>query len=861
MHLDRLLEATVVISCLSWNALSQSIPSRTNTSRLAFEPNMGQSAPGTSYIAQHRAYRISINPSSIRMTIPTLITNNGPVNARIVELRWGVGASESHFEPRGLLPGKSNYFVGNDPSGWVVDIPHYSELKESGLIPGVDLRYYSSPNGELEYDVILKPGTDLASVQFSVDGADQLRLDSEGALHIVVGGRELRQLVPRAYEKRGSRKVELKASYILAGNHVSFAVPGRTPGSQVVIDPVVVFATLLGAKDAMYHWNDEAGPVTFGFSTAVDPAGSFYIAGQTEAADFPVTKGAYPSHCPDTPTEGAACTYTPLAFVTKFSSSGELLYSTYLGGPTGLNPYYQPSGKVLAVDANGYAYLTGGAYADFPTTPGAYQRTCRSKGGSCAFLAKLNQNGSALAYSTLFGGSGGAPFEFNGGTFANGLALGKYGDVFMAGGTHDATLPTTPGAFQTACPTNIDGSCNSGFVARFNVNANGPASLVFSTYLGAAGGQAQAEAIALDRYDDAYVVGLSTVDMPSLKAFGTGTMPGYSACQPFGAVCSTFVSKLNGSNGQALRKATLLRGVTGTAIAVDSSLNSFIAGAATSGLATTFGAFQTKLGGGSTDAFIAKLDPSGYSLLFSTFLGGSADDVASDIAVNSNGMAFVTGLTNSLNFPLGPGAFTKTPRSSFLTAMKSDGTGLYYSSYLGAVGTAATGIALDPKWTAYVTGSGDFPTTTGALPITNVGFSDAFVAKVVIAADLRATVTISAPSVAKNSVVIYHARLTNQGPDGSDKLIFTDSIPPGMSYAGVYVPNGNGCTEPKIGATTGTLTCRKTRLEKGQTWYVNVYLRAVGSSGATIINKVKVTAWTQDLWDSNNGAAATVRIQ
>jgi uncharacterized repeat protein (TIGR01451 family) len=223
-------------------------------------------------------------------------------------------------------------------------------------------------------------------------------------------------------------------------------------------------------------------------------------------------------------------------------------------------------------------------------------------------------------------------------------------------------------------------------------------------------------------------------------------------------------------------------------------------------------------------------------------------------------MAFVTGLTDSTDFPLGPGAFDKTHPGGYVTAFNADGRGLYYSSFIGAAGA---GISLDNAWNAILTGIGGetTPLTSNALQTQITSFNDAFAMKISIAADLRLSNTNSANSIAQNNVVIYHARVFNGGPDGSDNVVFTDPIPAGMSYAGVYVPNGDGCTEPKLGAVTGTLSCRKTRLESGQTWYVNVYLRAVGNHGVKVVNQMKTSGRTQDIWPASNSVSSTVTIQ
>ena len=848
MYFARLLWIALSMSLLTANGLSQTIPNLTN-SPLTFLPNLGQSSAETSYAAEQGPHRIYINDSSITYVVPAT-EKSGAIQRHVLKLRWKGLDRESRLNPQGLLPGKSNYFLGDDATRWIINVPHYSELKQSDVMPGVDLRYHSSIGGDLEYDLIVAPNTDLRGVGLVIDGADQVSLNGDGSLLLRVGGTELRQLPPSAYEMRGNRKAAIKVAYVLNNNEITFAVRGRSPGLQMVVDPVLQYATFLGGSKSSDFNN--CGATSLGASVAIDPAGNFYVTGQTTTLDFPVTKGALLQ------TGTQQCLQYPESYVTKFSKSGQLLYSTYLSGDDGTS--YRTGSKLIVVDADGIAYVTGTAGRHFPTTTNAYQKTCESTVfAPCAFLAKLNQDGSQLLYSTYLRGS--QPSDYQ--TWTSGLALDPWGDVYLTGTTTDPSLPTTPRAYQTTCPlylstVGLGMQCYSAFASRFNTNVSGAASLVFSTYLGLKGGNSSGNAIAIDKYGDAYVVGTTTIDFPHIAAFGNGSDP-------------TFVAKLNGSSGNLLRPATLLRGVNGATIAVDKSLNVFVAGTAASGMATTEGAYQTKFGGGESDGFVAKLDPDGYSLLFSTFLGGSLDDTVNEIALNNNGIAFVTGTTSSKNFPIALGAFKNSfsptwgVQTAYVTAVNADGRALYYSSYLGGTNySSGSGIALDPAWNAYVTGTtsdSDFPITPGAFQSALKGTSDAFVAKVVIAGDLGASVTTSTSSIARNGVVIYHARLTNYGPDGSDNVVFTDSIPAGMSYAGVYVPSGNGCTEPKAGATNGTLTCRKTRLESGQTYYVNVYLRAVGKSGMKTTNQVRVSAQTQDLKPANNSAIATVLIQ
>ena len=154
----------------------------------------------------------------------------------------------------------------------------------------------------------------------------------------------------------------------------------------------------------------------------------------------------------------------------------------------------------------------------------------------------------------------------------------------------------------------------------------------------------------------------------------------------------------------------------------------------------------------------------------------------------------------------------------------------------------------------------DFPATPQAFQATKRGSTDAFWSRIVIAGDLRASLSPEIASVARYGVVNFRGRITDYGPDGSDNVIFTSPITKGMAYAGVYSANGNGCSEPATGATSGTLICHRVRLEKGQTFYVNVYLKAIATSGSTVRDTVQSSAQTQDLWPSNNSAVASVQI-
>jgi len=406
------------------------------------------------------------------------------------------------------------------------------------------------------------------------------------------------------------------------------------------------------------------------------------------------------------------------AFVTKLNATGSaLVYSTYLGGSA------TEGGAIgIAVDSLGNAYVTGGTTsADFPTTAGAFQAALR--GGSDAFVAKLNATGSALLYSTYLGGSGA-----EGGFFR--IALDTVGNAYVAGHTDSADFPTTPGAFQTTFAGNV-----AAYVTKLDPAGS---ALVYSTYLGGSsipiGGSffKQSISIAVDGAGNAHVAGTTTSNT-------FPTTPG--AFQPAfgGSLADAYVTKLD-ATGSALLYSTYLGGggfEAAWGIALDGAGSAYVTGFTTSAdFPTTATPFDSTLAGGS-DAFVTKLNAIGSALLYSTYLGGSGDDQGSGIAVDTAGNAFVTGSTNSLDFPLTTGAFQTTfgggVTDTFVTKLNASGSALLYSTYLGGTSNDdGVGIALDAAGNAYVTGqtgSSNFPTTTGAFQTTYGGVTDAYVVK------------------------------------------------------------------------------------------------------------------------------------
>lgn len=410
---------------------------------------------------------------------------------------------------------------------------------------------------------------------------------------------------------------------------------------------------------------------------------------------------------------------------------GDLLYGTFLGGSD------YDVGHAIAVDGEGNAYIAGETESiDFPTTPGAFDTT--HNGGRDAFVVKLNPAGSDLLYAAFLGGIS-ADFVFA-------LAVDEAGNAYVAGWTGSSDFPSTPGAF--------DASVNSGsdaFVVKLNPAGN---DLLYATFLGGVLSE-WIYAIAVDSSGSAYVTGqTASSDFPTTPgAFDRSLNGDYDL----------FLAKLNPA-GSDLVYSTFLGGSDfdeSTAIAVDEAGSAYVTGRTTSSdFPTTPGAFDASLGG-TVDAFVSKLNPSGSDLLYSSFLGGSSAERGQGIAVDQAGSAHVTGYTSSSDFPTTPGAFDTSfgPTSdAFVVKFDLDGSDLLYSTLLGgstfvgampegrdgvaggvppAGGTSAadagTSIVLDEAGNALITGHTsyiDFPITPGAFDAShNGGAHDAFVTK------------------------------------------------------------------------------------------------------------------------------------
>jgi hypothetical protein len=720
---------------------------------LSFEANQGQTDSQVKFLSRGRGYGLFLTgdeavlvlrsqKAEVRSQEPAsrnskLETRNSSPESRVpAVLRMKLVGANPALAVAGMeaLPGKSNYFLGNDPKRWRTNVPNYAKVAYKNIYPGVDLVYYGN-QGQLEYDFVVAPGANPKAIALEIETGNskletsqssvvssQLSVAQNGDLVIATDEGEIRLHKPIVYQLENP-KSKIQNRKFLDGRYVlrpvkpdlanpkskienpkwaiGFEIAAYDPRRPLIIDPVLSYSTYLGGSS-----DDTA------YGIAVDSSGKAYVTGATSSTDFPAQNPPQPANMGSDD-----------VFVAKLDATGtNLIYSTYLGGTSG------DAGRGIAVDSSGNAYVVGGTCStDFPVVrpfQAAYGGGCGYWYGD-AFVVKLDASGSTLIYSTYLGGG-----YFDEG---RGIAVDFGGNVYVTGGTGSDDFPTQ-NPIQSWSPT-----ASMIFVAKLDASGS---SLVYSTYLGG-GFDEFGQSIAVDSSGSAYVTGETWSNhFPTVNAL----QPQLGGTYTFNT--DAFVTKLNPA-GSALVYSTYLGGSgydEGLGIAVDSLGKAYVTGYTCSADFPLVNPLEVDYGGecdvgsgppysvGSGEAFVAKLDASGSALAYSTYLGGANLDVAQSIAVDSSGSAYVTGHTLSGDFP------TSSPLQApyggngdaFLTKLNPSGSALVFSTYVGGSSDdGGSSVALDSLGNAYIAGgttSLDFPTANPFQAALNGG-SDAFVAK------------------------------------------------------------------------------------------------------------------------------------
>jgi len=687
---------------------------------LTFEENRGQIDAPVKFLSYGPGYRLLLTPTEAVLSAqspgsslhrPALLpagsdpTKNSsqatvpPKTSPPVVLRMKLLDANQRTIVSGQeeLPGKSHYFIGNDPSKWCTNVRQFAKVLYQGVYPGVDLVYYSHQQ-ELEYDFILKPGADPRRILLAIKGADGLRLE-HGDIVLTTSSGDAHLRSPRVYQEEKGKRHEVGGRYVLRSkNELGFVIGPYDRSKELVIDPVLAYSTYVDQDEGAYGMALDPAGIAYvagltglngrdvvvtklnadGSSVlyktylggtldesipaiAVDSAGNAYVTGSTQSTDFPIKNALQPIN------QG----YYD-AFITKISRDGSTLtYSTYLGGSAG------DFGSSIAVDTVGNAYVVGvTGSTDFPTA-NALQSSASGQGD--AFVAKINAAGSAFVYSTYLTGSSGA--------YASAVAADSKGNAYVTGATESSDFPTVH-ALQP-----YKGGRDA-FLSKINSRGSG---FVYSTFLGGSG-EEDMGAITLDSAANVSLVGSTTsTDFPTVNPIQAINAGGWDV----------FVTKIDAAGGALVYStylggsdrdnaySALVGGGGSMGIAVDKAGNTFVTGYTSSSDFPVLNTIQRTFGG-RTDAFVTGINSAGSALIFSTYFGGSGLDYGAGLGVDSHGSAYVAGSTASSTLPTTSAASDRSYRGAFLIKLAPN-TFVSGLPAKAAFGTQLMGTTAAPK--------------------------------------------------------------------------------------------------------------------------------------------------------------------
>jgi hypothetical protein len=635
---------------------------------LLFEENRGQTDKEVKYFARANGYQMFLTNDETVFTLK---------NSDQIKLNF-VGANKNaELKGENKAVTISNYFSGQDQSKWLTNIPNFNEVWQKGIYNGIDAKFYGIENKQVEYDFIVSPNADANQIKLNFDGAKDISIDEQGNLVLKTETAELVQNKPIAYQIIEGKRREIKAEYVIneqsqianRKSQISFELGEYDKSQTLIIDPVLTYSTYIGGskEDEIHDITADAdgnayimgGTDSLSFhgetrrlldnigifvgkldangqnflyltflesrgdegkydgSIAIDAQNNVYIAGESNARDYPTTANAYQRNlglCIGV----ATCLANSDAVLTKLNASGNIVYSTYLGGSS------TEYGNDVAVDSQGRAYVVGET-ASGPSFPkkNEFQGT-GLPAFSEAFLTVFTADGSDIVYSTALGG--------NSRDEARGVAIDSNGNAYVTGVTNSNGQFPTKSAFQTS-----NGGGKDAFVAKFNPALSGESSLVYSTFLGGSGTD-EGNAIAVNSGGQAVVTGLTgSVNFPLANAFRSTNQ-----------VNEAFVTVLSSTGGSVINSSFL--GGSGEEQGDDIKLGAngliYVSGKTTSNNFPLSQPFQPTRRG-LFDAFVTKLR-FGSGVLSSSYLGGAGNEEQNRLFVRGNHI-YLAGKTESNN--------------------------------------------------------------------------------------------------------------------------------------------------------------------------------------------------------------------
>jgi len=646
---------------------------------LYFIPNQGQTNSEVLYYATTSKYTLWLAEKGLVFDIilpdertkpdsfPKARTNSMepqyfPVKRAVSKLEFINSTKNVKTEPDDLTDFSVNYFKGQNVSDWKTGIKASKAVVYKNLYDHIDLKLYGVIS-EIEYDFIIRPGGKVSDIKLQYKDVNQVEIDGSGDLLIKTDFGVLKHEKPICFQQINGKRKNVSGRFVLLDENIfGFDVDEYDMNFDLIIDPMVlVYSGYLGGSG-----NDENS-----WAIDVDSQGAVYLTGWTNSLDFPLADPILSSH------SGIVD-----VFVVKVNPDGRSLdFATYVGG-SGYD-----AGFGIEVDSKGNIYVAGETESyNFPVKKPLISRKVGAWDG---FVLKLKRNGKALLYSTYFGSS-----DCDSG---KDIAIDKDGNYYILGTTRSPYFPLKK-AFQK----NFGGYWDA-WVAKINSTGR---KLVYSSYIGGAG-EEDGLAIAVDSKGYAYVTGCTySEDFPLVKPiqknFG-GIFDAYVLKVSKNGRRLIYSTFLGGAREDC-----------GYGIAVDSKGYASISGETRSKDFPTVDPIVKKKRGG-YDVFAAKLVPRGNRLEASTFIGGKKHDHGKRIALDLEGAAYITGVTFSQNFPTKDALYKKYSGDGdgFVVKIDSNWKKLVFSSFLGGSSwDVGQDIAVDESGQIYITGfteSDDFP--------------------------------------------------------------------------------------------------------------------------------------------------------
>ena len=707
-RLLRVLIASCVFLCLVQSGFGSNSSLQTKTLPIVFEANRGQVAAEYRYLLRRDGMEALFASRGVDFVMTDKAHHRSTV-------RMTFAGAQSEPQAEEALKGHANYFIGNDPSRWLRNVPLSASVAYKELYPGISASFYG--NGEeLEYDFVVNPGADPAQIGVAFTGATSMSQTDHGDLLLRSAGGDLTLRKPIAYQIIGDARRSIDAS-LVANDHgaVHFKLGTYDHTLPVVIDPVYVFSSYLGGTGG-------------DFATAVttDSAGNVLVTGYTSSADFPTAHA-------EQGTLGGCDQYAGCqnAFITKIDPTGKtLIFSTYLGGSL------QDRADAIAVDGSGNVIVGGIVTStDFPHAGNVSALSCAIT-SECFFLASLSPDGSKLNYAGAVGGHAipGSTGPSDGDDVV--LAVDAGGNAYLSSDTWDPQFAITPGTLASSF-------AGYPYYAMFVLKVDKTGKLIYSTPVPGTAAYDPASdnneftpwGMSVDSSGQVTIVGTAGQGLPTTAGVVSPQFP--NATVNVSNPHAGFVLRIN-ATASAITMASYLPGTdVAGGLTTDSNGNLWITGVTyETTLPVSSNAYQktptVSQYGGIQSGYIMELNSVATSVLKATYLDGASaapEEYSSfaRIALDSHSNVFVGGTTGSADFPLVNPFMTEFESASFygdmvVAGMSPDLSTVKFGSFFSSVdpalgGSYFVGLAIDNSdhlIAVGTTNSREYPTTVSS---------------------------------------------------------------------------------------------------------------------------------------------------